>query len=102
MVLVFKDIGERSTAKNCHSVSLLSIVSKVFEKLVNNRIVNHLEKYPINAGAPQGSIFGPKIFLLYINDLPDDTICNVAIYADDTTLYSKCDQAFVTTTRTAF
>ena len=30
----------------------------------------------------------------YINDLPDDAICNIAIYADDTTLYSKCDQAF--------
>ena len=29
----------------------------------------------------------------YINDLPDDAICNIAIYADDTTLYSKCDQA---------
>ena len=32
-------------------------------------------------------------FLLYINDLPDDIICNTAIYADDTTLYSKCHQA---------
>ena len=32
-------------------------------------------------------------FLLYINDLPDDFICDIAIYADDTTLYSKCDQA---------
>ena len=31
--------------------------------------------------------------LLYINDLPDDDICNTASYADDTTLYSKCDQA---------
>ena len=31
--------------------------------------------------------------LLYINDLPDDVICNIAFYADDTTLYSKCDQA---------
>ena len=31
--------------------------------------------------------------LLYINGLPDDVICNIAIYADDTTLYSKCDQA---------
>ena len=30
--------------------------------------------------------------LLYINDLPDNVICNIAIYADDTTLYSKCDQ----------
>ena len=29
----------------------------------------------------------------YINDLPYDVICNIAIYADDTTLYSKCDQA---------
>ena len=32
-------------------------------------------------------------FLLYINDLPDDIICNTAIYADDSTLYSNCDQA---------
>ena len=46
-------------------------------------------KNPVNAGVPQGSILGPTLFLLCINDL----ICNIAIYADDTTLYSKCDQA---------
>ena len=186
VVPVFKNVGERSTAKNYHPVSLLSVVSKVFEKLVNNRIVDHPEKcglfsdfqygfrssrstadlltvvsdriarafnksgatravaldifkafdrvwhagllhklksygisgqifglissflsnrrlrvildgkssqeYPVNAGVPEGSILGPKRFLLYINDLPDDVICNIAIYADDTTLYSKCDQ----------
>ena len=40
------------------------------------------------------SILGFTLFLLYVNDLPDDVICNIAIYADDdTTLYSKCDQA---------
>ena len=41
---VFKNFGERSTAKSYRPVSLLSVVSKVFEKLVNNRIVDHLEK----------------------------------------------------------
>ena len=44
VVPVFKSVGERSTAKNYRPVSLLSLVSKVFEKLVNNKIVAHLEK----------------------------------------------------------
>ena len=44
VVPVFKNVREGSTAKNCHPVSLPSVVSKVFEKLVNKRIVVHLEK----------------------------------------------------------
>ena len=40
----FKNVGERSTAKNYRPVILLSVVSKVFEKLMNNRIIGHLEK----------------------------------------------------------
>ena len=44
MLPIFKNVGERSTAKNYHPVSLLSVVSKVFKKLVNNRNVDHLEK----------------------------------------------------------
>ena len=52
-----------------------------------------MQEYPVNAVVLQGSILGPTLFLLYINDLPDDVICDIAIYADDSALYSKCDQA---------
>ena len=44
VVPVFKNVGERSIAKNYHPVSILSLVCKAFEKLVNNKIVAHLEK----------------------------------------------------------
>ena len=51
------------------------------------------QEYPVNVGVPKGSILRPTLFLLYINDLPDHVICDIAIYADNTTLYSKCDWA---------
>ena len=52
-----------------------------------------LQEYPVNAGIPQGSILGPTLSSLYINDLPDDVISDIAVYADDATLCSNCDQA---------
>ena len=50
------------------------------------------QEYQVNVGVPLDFSLGPTLFLLYINYLPDDVIHNVAIYADDTTVYSKCDQ----------
>ena len=41
----------------------------------------------------EGSILGPTLFLLHINGLPEDVICNIAIYADDTTLCSNYDHS---------
>ena len=46
------------------------------------------QKYPVNAGVRHGRILGTTLFLLYINDLAYNAICNIAIYADDTTLCS--------------
>ena len=52
-----------------------------------------LQEYPVKAGVLHRSIPGPVLFLLYIDDLPNIyVICNIAIYTNDSTLYSKCEQ----------
>ena len=57
VVPVFKNVAKRSTAKNYRPVSLLSVVSQVFEKLVNNRIVDHLEKCGLFSDVQYGFSF---------------------------------------------
>ena len=54
LFLVFKNVWERSTAKNYHTVSLFSVVSKIFEKFVNNRIVDQLKKYGLFSDSQYG------------------------------------------------
>ena len=48
--------------------------------------------YSVNAGVSQDFILGSTLFLQYINDLPVDVTCNIAIHADDITPYSECYQ----------
>ena len=49
------------------------------------------QEYPVNAGVLQTVILSPTLFVLYINDLLD-VICDIVIYADDTTLYFRCHE----------
>ena len=104
VVPVFKNVVERNVwhAGLLHKTKSYGISGQIFglisSLLSNRRLLVVLggkssQEYSVNAGVPQGSILGPTLFLLYINDLTDDIICNIAVYADDTALCSKCDQA---------
>ena len=99
---IYKDFDRVSRAGLLHKLKTYGISGQIIgliSSFLSNRQFRVVldgkssQEYPVNARVPQGSILGPTLFLLYINDLPDDVICNIAIYADDTTLYSKCDQA---------
>ena len=81
--------------ENCQKVSCPTHPAIAFLSNRRLRLVldgKSSQKYPVNAGVPEYSILGPTLFLLYINDL-SDVICDTAIYADDTNLYFKSDQA---------
>ena len=78
-----------------HKIKFFGISGQIFGLILSfcsNRSLLVLDgkssqEYQINAGAPQGSILGPTLFLLYNLELLDYVICNNAVYADDTTLY---------------
>jgi len=52
--------------------------------IVNGSLYKHI---PVSSGVPQGSVLGPLLFLIYINDLPMNVESKVRLLADDTALY---------------
>ena len=56
------------------------------QRVVLNGINSSREE--VNAGVPQGSVLGPLLFLIYINDLPDGLRSTAKLFADDTSLFS--------------
>ena len=65
---------------------LETYLSGRFQRVILNG--QHSSWKPILAGVPQGSIFGPLLFLIYINDLPNELESNVKLFADDTHLFT--------------
>ena len=65
------------------------IFTTTFPKRANIGHV-HSSRLPITCGVPQGSVLGPLLFLLYINDLPLNVKhSNLSLFADDATLYQS-------------
>ena len=72
-------------------------ISGELHKLLENYLSGRLQRVvlngqtsswkPVLAGVPQGSILGPLLFLVYINDLPNGLNSNVKLFADDTSVY---------------
>ena len=72
------------------SGNLLNLMESFLSESCQRVLLNgqSSERASIKAGGPQGSILGPLLFLIYINDLPECITSNVKLFADDTSIFS--------------
>ena len=90
-----------SSFMKLHSYGIRSATLRGIQAFLGNRlqkvVVEDEESdfVPVKSGVPQGSVLGPILFLVYINDLPDDIVSQVRLFSDDTAIYltleNKCN-----------
>ena len=89
----FDRVWHRGLLHKLHSIGISGDLLKWFENYLSNReqkvVINgKASSYlKIPAGVPQGSILGPLLFLIYINDIVLELNCCIRLFADDTSLY---------------
>ena len=66
---------------------LKSFLSNRYQRVVLNGTSSNW--LPLYSGVPQGSVLGPLLFLIYINDLSDNISCNMKLFADDASIFVK-------------
>ena len=92
-------MGKPSRVPNIKSKILMWIhdfLSECSQKVVVAQ--SQSSETAVASGVPQGSVLGPTLFLIYINDLPDHVNCKVSLFADDTLMYKTVDTAADRTT----
>ena len=112
LVSLIEDLASKSSQGKQTDLVLLDF-SKAFDKVNHSKLILKWHSYGIRSttfqqkviiegqesdsvahtsGVPQGSVLGPILFLVYINDLPKDIVSQVRLFADDTAIYLTLEQ----------
>ena len=81
---LLQKLQEHGASKQIVSWIQSFLIGRTQSVVVNGKMSDHV---PVTSGVPQGSVLGPLLFLLYINDLPDSVTSQVRLFADDTAVY---------------